>query len=196
MYSITTGETRASTTPRIFFSRSRLGCTDFVYASVEEKSGFQYCLRFSTEAANSRIRYLSMPSTICAARSPWRVSGFVSGNGSAPSEVKDKMDRITAKSLCRQYMKLPHVDTSGERKQRQANVPCVLGSLGFCAVAPYTQQPKEEGRPEQSTTQTARQQQPAGEHVLSQGGQGRQTEQHVSNCQGRSNQNRHDRTIF
>src|SRR5579875_298324 len=131
MYFMTTGETRSSTTPRSFFNRSRLGCTDFVYASAEEKSGLQYCLRFSTDAANSRIKYLSIPSTICAAMSPSRVSGFVSGNGSAQSESKDKMDKIIENILCRQHMKLLHADTSRKHQRRQTTIAYTSNSLGL-----------------------------------------------------------------
>src|SRR5262245_9275851 len=83
MYSSSVTGSRLSTTPRMRCSRSRFGSTDFWYVSADVKSSFQDCWRFLIEEAVSRSRYLCIPSTICAARSPSAVNGWVSGSGSA-----------------------------------------------------------------------------------------------------------------
>src|SRR5262249_14082829 len=81
-YSSSTG-TRWSTTPRFFLSRSRLPAAHLANASGEEKSGFQTAARLPGAASSSRMRYLSMPATILAARSPSQSSGLVPANGCA-----------------------------------------------------------------------------------------------------------------
>ena len=66
-----------------FLKFCRLGSTERAYASGDDGSGFQNRLRFVDEAANSRSRYLSMPATMRAAKSPFSSSCLVFGNGSA-----------------------------------------------------------------------------------------------------------------
>ena len=87
-------------------------------ASREVVSTFQWLPRFSTEAAVSRIRYLSMPATMRAARSPSTVNGCVPGSGSAAEEeVRQK----TSRRERRRMVVVPRVARKGAKyaKKRQ-----------------------------------------------------------------------------